>query len=320
MLEFHSKDLSPTDSLKLFLGGVGPRPIALVSTITKEGISNLSPFSFFNAFGSNPPIVAFCPARRGRDASLKDTYYNLMETKECVIQAVTFDMVEQVNLSSTEYERGVDEFVKSGLTPLDSVAVKPKRVKESPFQMECRLYDMIHLGEKKGSGNLALCEVLVFHVAEDVFKDGIIHPDLLDLVGRCGGEFYARASGSALFEVPKPLMTKGIGYDQLPEFMKRSHVFSANNLGRFGNIEKIPSKEAVLEFVKSFPPLESTPEMFHRFKRQLDYRNMFAAALSLQKKKHPKSQLFMELSAKTAIEKSDSDFAWKAALYSQLDW
>lgn len=204
MREFYAKDLSATESLKLLLGGVGPRPIALVSTISKEGISNLSPFSFFNAFGSNPPIVAFSPSRRGRDGSFKDTYYNLKETKECVIQAVPYNIVKQVNISSAEYPRGVDEFVESGLTPIDSVVVKPKRVKESPFQMECRLYDLIHLGDKPGSGVLAICEVLVFHVSENVFKDGSIHPDCLDLVGRNGGEFYTRASGAALFELPKP--------------------------------------------------------------------------------------------------------------------
>ncbi len=202
-----SSDLSPQDALALLVGGVSPRPIALVSTLSKDGINNLAPFSFFNAFGSNPPMVAFCPARRTRDGTLKDTYHNLMATKECVIQAVTYSMVKQVNITSAEWPPEVSEFEKSGLTPIPSHIVKPKRVKESPFQMECRLKQMISFGEGKGSGNIAICEVLLFHIAEKVLKDGLIYPPFLDVVGRCGGVFYTRASGDALFELPQP---KGI--------------------------------------------------------------------------------------------------------------
>ena len=251
MKDINPKDISILEIQKLLLGGVSPRPIALVSTVSADGKNNLSPFSFFNAFGANPPMVAFSSSRRVRDGSLKDTYNNLMQTKECVIQAVTYDMVEQVSLSSTEYETGVDEFVKSGLTPIDSNIVKAKRVKESPFQMECKLDQMINLGNDKGSGNLAICEVVYFHVEEDIFQNGIIHPSLIDLVGRSSGDFYTRANGESLFEIEKPLSKKGIGYDQIPQFIKSSHTFSANNLGKFGNSERIPSEEEVNSFLAS---------------------------------------------------------------------
>ena len=204
MKSLFAKDLSPKDTLEILTGGVGPRPIALVSTLSQDGKRNLAPFSFFNAFGSNPPIVAFSPARKTRDGGLKDTYNNLIQTKECVVQVVTYAMAKQVNICSAEFAPGVDEFIESGLTPIDSLKVKPPRVKESPFQMECVLKQMVPLGEKPGSGNLAICEVLVFHISESVYKDGIIHPELLDLVARNGGHFYTRASGKALFELEKP--------------------------------------------------------------------------------------------------------------------
>src|SRR3989338_1311594 len=204
MKSLFAKDLSPKDTLEILTGGVGPRPIALVSTLSQDGKRNLAPFSFFNAFGSNPPIVAFSPARKTRDGGLKDTYNNLIQTKECVVQAVTYAMAKQVNICSAEFAPGVDEFIESGLTPIDSLKVKPPRVKESPFQMECVLKQMMSLGEKPGSGNLAVCEVLVFHIAESVYKDGIIHPDLMDLVARNGGHFYTISKCNALFELEKP--------------------------------------------------------------------------------------------------------------------
>ena len=170
MFHYSPADLSVPEFHRLLLGGVGPRPIALVSTLSEDGKRNLSPFSFFNAFGANPPTVAFSPARRGRDGSLKDTYNNIKSSKECVINAVTYPMVEQISLASTEYETGVDEFIKSGLTALESDLVKPQRVKESPFQMECKLVELKSYGESGGSANLAICEVLKIHVSEDILK------------------------------------------------------------------------------------------------------------------------------------------------------
>ena len=255
MKHYIPKELSIPELQRLLQGGVGPRPIALASTISKDGINNLSPFSFFNVFGANPPVIAFSPSRRGRDSSLKDTYLNLMETKECVVQAVTYAMVEQVSLASTEYETGIDEFVKSGLTPIDSDLVKPKRVKESPFQMECKLLDMMSYGESGASANIAICEVIKIHVDEDIFVNGLIHPSKIDLVARMSGNFYCRAFGDAIFEVEKPILKKGIGYDQIPLFIRNSNVYSANNLGKFGNCEIIPSTESVTSFIKEVAEL-----------------------------------------------------------------
>jgi flavin reductase (DIM6/NTAB) family NADH-FMN oxidoreductase RutF len=320
MLHIEPKNVTVPEVHQLILGGVGPRPIALVSTISKEGINNLTPFSFFNAFGANPPIIAFSPSRRGRNATLKDTYYNMMDNGECVVQSVTFPIVEQISLASTEYDSDIDEFVKSGLTPIDSDLVKPKRVKESPFQMECRLREMRSFGEGGASANIAICEVLKFHVAEDIFKDGIIHPDLIDLAARMSGNFYCRASGDSIFEIEKPIIKKGIGYDLLPEFMKSSDIYTGNNLGKFGNIEKIPSVIEVDEFINSIEKeelkwFEPTLQAFYRYQRHGDIQKMLKAALELKKQKYKKCKMLFEQTAKTALEKNEILFAWKTALF-----
>ena len=320
MLHYEPKDLPIPELHKLILGGVGPRPIALVSTISNNGIFNLSPFSFFNAFGANPPMIAFSPSRRGRDASLKDTYQNLITTKECVVQAATYSMVEQINLASTEYPSDVNEFTKSGLTPIDSDLVKPKRVKESPFQMECILADMKSYGNKGVSANIAICEVIKFHVAKDIFSAGIIDPQKIDLIGRMSGNYYCRASGTAIFEVEKPLTKKGIGYDQLPEFIKESHVYSANNLGKFGNTEQIPDNNEVKEFINSLNAetenyFEEGLNAFYRYKRLANYKLMMKSALKISESDQSLSKYLIELTAKCALENNDTDFAWKSALY-----
>ena len=315
MLHYEPKDLSVPEVHKLLLGGVAPRPIALVSTISKDGINNLSPFSFFNAFGANPPVVAFSPSRRGRDASLKDTYNNLMETGECVIQAVTHSIVEQVSLASAEYPPDIDEFVKSGLKPIDSDLVKSKRVKESPFQMECRLVEMKSFGEGGASANLAICEVLKFHVSEDLFTNGIIDPLKIDLVARMSGDFYTRA-GSGIFIVKKPIGKKCIGYDQIPQHIRESEIYSANDLGKFGNSESIPDKEDVNRFIQNV--IKETPEgftyadnAFLEYQEQNDYKKMFQAALSITENK----KVNLQLTAKCALKNNDVDFAWKVALF-----
>ncbi|MFN3871785.1 MAG: flavin reductase family protein [Ignavibacterium sp.] len=313
-------EISVPEVQRLLQGGVGPRPIALVSTISKNGANNLTPFSFFNVFGANPPVIAFSPSRRGKDGSLKDTYLNLIETKECVVNAVTYSMVEQISLASTEYEYGVDEFIKSGLTPIDSDIVKPKRVKESPFQMECKLLEMRSFGEGGASANIAICEVVKFHIAEDLFVNGVIHPDKIDLVARMSADFYCRASGDAIFEVEKPIKKKGIGYDQLPEFIKQSFIYSANNLGKFANVEKIPEENEITEFIQqikseTFSDYEISEEAFYRYQRLGNFRYMLRCALDLNLSRHQK-KYFLELTAKLALEKNDSDFAWKTALYS----
>ena len=320
MKEYIPKELSVPEVQRLLQGGVGPRPIALVSTISKDGINNLSPFSFYNVFGANPPVIAFSPSRRGRDGSLKDTYLNLIETKECVVQAVTFDMVEQVSLASTEYERGIDEFIKSGLTPIDSDLVKPKRVKESPFQMECKLLDMMSYGDGGASANIAICEVIKFHIAEDIFENGLIHPNKIDLVARMSGDFYCRAFGENIFEVEKPVKKKGIGFDQLPEFIRHSNVYSANNLGKFANIESMPSENTVNELIeevkaKNLGDIELTTDAFFANEEQKNYIHMLKYILISNELSGNKRKQLLEITAKCALESNDTEFAWKIALY-----
>jgi len=314
MLDYEPKDLTVPEVHRLLLGGVAPRPIALASTISKDGVNNLSPFSFFNAFGANPPVVIFSPSRRGRDASLKDTYNNLIETKECVIQVVTHSMVEQVSLASTEYPSDVDEFIKSGLTEIDSDLVKPKRVKESPFQMECKLLEMKSIGEGGASANLAICEVVKFHVAEDLFTNGIIDPLKIDLVARMSGNFYSRA-GAGVFEVEKPIGKKCIGYDQVPEHIKKSEIYSANDLGKFGNSESIPDETEVKSFFQKLlqekiDDFEEGYDAFLRYQRLCDYEKMLKAVLNIVENR----KMNIELAVKCALQQNDMDFAWKAAL------
>jgi flavin reductase (DIM6/NTAB) family NADH-FMN oxidoreductase RutF len=223
---------------------VAPRPIALASTLNAEGVRNLSPFSFFNAFGSNPPTVAFAPNRRGRDGTVKHTYLNAVATGEFVVAAVSHAMLHQMNVASAEWPDGVDEFPKCGLTPIPAQFVGPDLVGESPFQMECRLKQVIELGDGPGSGLMILGEVLAFHVREDCFVDGILHPNALDLVGRNGGAFYTRASGAAVFAVPKPA-GKPLGYDALPEALKQSRVLTGNDLGLLANSAELPDLNAM---------------------------------------------------------------------------
>jgi flavin reductase (DIM6/NTAB) family NADH-FMN oxidoreductase RutF len=315
MLHYEPKELSVPEVHRLLLGGVAPRPIALVSTISKDRINNLSPFSFFNAFGANPPVVAFSPSRRGRDATLKDTYNNLIATKECVIQVVTHDMVEQVSLASAEFPPEYDEFIKSGLTPIDSDLVKPKRVKESPFQMECKVLEIKSFGDGGASANIAICEVLKFHVAEDLFTNGIIDPLKIDLVARMSGSSYSRAA-NGVFSIEQPVVKKCIGYDQIPLHIRNSEIYSANDLGKFGHSELIPNENEVQEFIKKIKEekvekFESGYDAFLRYQRLGDYNRMLKTALELSENQRTN----IELSAKCALQINDMDFSWKAALY-----
>jgi len=231
-------------------------------------------------------------------------------------------MVEQVSLSSTEYPYEVDEFIKSGLTPIDSEIVKPKRVKESPFQMECILKEMNSYGQEGGSANMAICEVVKFHVANDIFANGIIDPVKIDLVARMSANFYSRAS-SGVFEIEKPISKKCIGYDQLPEDFKSSEIYTANNLARFANSEEIPSKQDVESFIRELlendvESFEATVESFEKFNNDKDHVGMLKTAIILELKDSNRKKTFIELSAKCALENSNIDFAWKAALYAGL--
>jgi len=318
MLNYEPKDLSVPEVHRLILGGVAPRPIALVSTISKDGINNLSPFSFFNAFGANPPVVAFSPSRRGRDASLKDTYNNLIATKECVIQVVTHSMVEQVSLASAEFPPEYDEFIKSGLTPIDSDIVKPKRVKESPFQMECKVLEIKSFGDGGASANIAICEVLKFHITEDLFTNGIIDPVKIDLVARMSGDFYSRAS-AGVFIVEKPIGKKCIGYDQIPLHIRQSEIYSANDLGKFGNSESIPTDKEVKDFIakiseEKIDNFEEGKEAFSRYQQLGDHNKILKVALMIRENQKKN----IEFAAKAALQNNDIDFAWMAALYAGL--
>ena len=250
MLSIEPKDLTPAKLQGYLQSAVAPRPIAFASTLSKSGKPNLSPFSFFNVFSSNPPILIFSPARRVRDNTVKHTLINAEDTKEVVINVVNFDMVQQTSLSSTEYAEGVNEFLKAGFTAIPSDIVKPYRVKESPVQFECRVNQIIPLGTQGGAGNLVICEVLKIHIDEKILdKNGAIDQAKIDLVSRLGANWYSRAN-QGLFEVPKPLTTIGIGVDAIPNFIKESPVFTGNDLGLLGNVASLPTNEEVTIFVK----------------------------------------------------------------------
>jgi flavin reductase (DIM6/NTAB) family NADH-FMN oxidoreductase RutF len=250
MLSINPHDLS-TAQLQAYLQcAVAPRPIAFASTINAKGQPNLSPFSFFNVFSANPPILIFSPARRVRDNSIKHTLMNVQELHEVVINVVDYAMVQQMSLASTEYAEGVNEFLKAGFTPIPSMLVKPFRVQEAPVQFECKVNQVIALGNQGGAGNLVICEVLKIHIHESVLDEkGAIVQEKLDLVARLGGNWYSRAN-AGLFEVPKPLTTLGIGVDAIPDFVKKSGLFSGNDLGILANIDELPSPDEVAIFVK----------------------------------------------------------------------
>jgi flavin reductase (DIM6/NTAB) family NADH-FMN oxidoreductase RutF len=249
MISIDPKSIETAKLQGYLQSAVGPRPIAFASTISKKGIPNLSPFSFFNVFSANPPILIFSPARRVRDNTVKHTLINAEATLEVVINVVNYDMVQQTSLASTEYAEGVDEFLKSGLTPVPSDIVKPYRVKESPVQFECKVTQIIPLGTEGGAGNLILCEVVRIHINEAILNEnGTIDQHKIDLVSRLGANWYSR-SNQGLFEVPKPLTTLGVGVDSIPDFVKNSPVFDGNDLGMLGNIEALPTKEEVSIFV-----------------------------------------------------------------------
>lgn len=250
MLSIDPKEL-PTPKLHAYLqSSVGPRPIAFASTIDRNGTPNLSPFSFFNVFSANPPILIFSPSRRVRDNTVKHTLLNAELNREVVINVVNYNIVQQASLSSTEYAAGVNEFEKAGLTMLPSDIVKPFRVKESPVQFECRVNDIIALGIEGGAGNLILCEVVKMHIDEAILdENGAIDQHKIDLVSRLGGNWYSR-SNQGLFEVEKPLTTLGIGVDSIPDFVRESPVFDGNDLGKLGNTETLPTEAEINIFVK----------------------------------------------------------------------
>jgi flavin reductase (DIM6/NTAB) family NADH-FMN oxidoreductase RutF len=284
-LEFIPGEVPKRDMHQLLLSGVAPRPIALVSTISKDGILNLAPYSFFNAFASNPPIIAIGPAISAATGKIKDTYTNIIETGECTINAVTFDMTEQISLASCEFSPDVNEFEKSGLHPIDSHKVKAPRVMESPFQMECALIESIALKrEIGGNGNIMLLEVVKIHAEEHVFSDGKLDPQKLDLVARMGYDYYCRAHGNAIFEVFKPKWN-GIGIDALPEFIKHSNVLTGGQLAKLAGIKEIPHKDSAA-FILALQECKIIPEISQSVKEGMilqELENVISVLLNMDK-------------------------------------
>ncbi|MFD2563245.1 flavin reductase family protein [Aquimarina rubra] len=251
MLRIDPLEVSTGKLHGMMLGAIGPRPIAFASTIDEEGNPNLSPFSFFNVFSANPPILIFSPARRVRDNTTKHTLENALATKEVVINVVNYDIVQQMSLSSTEYPEGVNEFEKAGLTMVASEKIQAFRVGESPVQFECKVNEVVAMGEEGGAGNLIICEVLLMHVKKEIIdQDGRIDQHKIDQVARMGGNWYSRAN-MGMFEVPKPLSTIGIGIDALPDGIKNSTIFTGNDLGKLANVERIPKNIDAKNFVNN---------------------------------------------------------------------
>ncbi|SHM56133.1 flavin reductase family protein [Chitinophaga sp. CF418] len=229
-------------------GAIAPRPICFASTLDKDGRPNLSPFSFFNLFGSNPATLIFSPSRRVRDNTTKHTLENVLETREVVINVVTYAMVQQASLASCEYPKGVNEFEKAGFTPQPSEKVKPFRVKESPVQFECIVREILPQGQEGGAGNLVICEPVLIHINDAILNEnGAIDPHKIDLVARMGGDYYCRASGAAVFEVAKPLTELGIGIDALPPAIRQSSILTGNNLGQLANVQQQPTVDPAFD-------------------------------------------------------------------------
>ncbi|MDH4403178.1 MAG: flavin reductase family protein [Flavobacterium sp.] len=274
MITIDPKDVSSAKLQGYLQSAVGPRPIAFASTIDKNGVPNLSPFSFFNIFSANPPILIFSPARRVRDNTIKHTLINAEATREVVINVVNFDIVQQTSLSSSEYPDGVNEFIKAGFTAIPSIMVKPYRVAQSPVQFECKVNEIISLGTQGGAGNLVICEIVKMHISESVLdENGNIDPVKIDLVSRMGGNWYSRAN-QGLFEVAKPITTLGIGVDQIPNFIKESAVFDGNDLGKLANIEALPTTEEINIFVKqnfAVKGILSSDDQLKKFKKAKEY-------------------------------------------------
>ncbi len=276
MITIDPKDISTPDFHAFMLGAVSPRPIAFASTMNENGLLNLAPYSFFNAYSSKPPTLVFSSNRRVRDNSTKDTYHNIKATGEVVINAVSYNMVRQMALASIEYPSDVNEFEKAGFTPLPSVTVKPFRVAESPAQFECKVKQIIELGDEGGAGNLFICEVQLMHLHKAVLNDkGKIDPHKIDLCGRMGDNYYVRASGSAVFQLNQPVNKIGIGFDNLPDKIKFSKVLTGNDLAELASVESIPDAsdfqpdKNLLEAINNSANSDKKQEVLHIHIRNL---------------------------------------------------
>lgn len=285
-------DLAVPELHQYLLGAVGPRPIAFVSTMDAEGRINLAPYSFFNIFSVNPPIAIFSPARRGRDNTTKHTYENAKQVAECVINIVNHAIVEQMSLASTEYAAGINEFEKSGLTPIASDLVRPPRVGESPVQLECKINQVIELGQNGGAGNLVVCEIIKIHIREEVLTaEGKIDPMKMDQVARMGGHWYTRAT-AGLFQLPQPTTKIAIGFDQLPHDILHSAILTGNELAQLAGVEQLPDETSVNE-----------------------YKLIELSELFITHEDHPKAlEEALHQRAKACLAAKDVEGAWKTLL------
>ena len=293
MLTIDPKD-TPIPKLHGYLtAGVGPRPIAFASTIDENGVPNLAPFSFFNVFGANPPILIFSPARSGKTTQTKDSHENVKQISECVINVVTYEILEQMNLCSSPYDKDVNEFTKSGLTPIKSDVVKPFRVKESPVQMECKVLQIIETGEGGAAGNLIICEVVKMHISEAILnEDQSIDPKKLDLIGRLGGDWFCRPNESSMFKIHRHARELVIGYDAIPEDIRNSTVLSGNDLGKLGGVLELPDETEVNEY------------------KLMELSDLF---ISLEDKP-AELEIKLHQLAKEHIERDELEVAWKIVL------
>ena len=270
MLTIDPKDIAVSKLHHYLLGAIGPRPIAFAATVDSKGNDNLAPFSFFNVFSANPPILIFSPARSGRDNTTKDTYNNVKEIPEVVINVVNYDIVHQMSLASSPFPPETSEFKKAGFTALPSETVRPKRVAESPVQFECKVIEVKELGDQGGAGNLVICEVLKIHITESVLDENqMIDQQKIDLVARMGGNWYCRANEDSMFEIAKPISTIGVGFDAIPQDILSSNSLTGNDLGQLAGIEQIPNETDVneyklIELSDLFISLEYTPSELER--------------------------------------------------------
>lgn len=249
MLTIDPKEIPVPKLHQYLLGAIGPRPIAFASTIDANGVDNLAPFSFFNVFSANPPVLIFSPARSGRTNTNKDTYHNVKAIPEVVVNVVTYDIVHKMSLASSPFPPEESEFIKAGFTALPSETIRPKRVAESPVQLECKVIEVKELGDQGAAGNLIICEVLRIHIDENILNEQqMIDQEKIDLVARMGGNWYCRADKNSMFEIAKPITTIGVGFDRLPEDILTSKVLTGNDLGQLAGIEEIPNETDVNEF------------------------------------------------------------------------
>ena len=293
MLSIDFSEIGLPKSHHYLLGAIGPRPICFASTLDDKGNPNLAPFSFFNVFSSNPPIAIFSPSRSGRTGEHKDTFNNIKKTKEVVINLVDFKMAEQMSLASSPYSPEIDEFIKSGLTPIKSEKIKPFRVKESPIQLECEIIEIKELGNEGGAGNLIICKILKMHIAKRLLNDKqMIDQEKLDLIARMGGDWYCRTDKNSMFEIKKPMTSKGIGFDELPNEILNSSILSGNDLGKVAGIETLPDETKVNDF-----KLIELSDVFLKYEDN---------ASALEKELHQK--------AKDFLLNNELEAAWKTLL------